>query len=401
MNVPILKRFGKRDPISYYGVVEEVVEANPLSGRSRSFILIDCVMADRFEESGPQALEDRSALALVRAMSTPKRWKEQFGLGELATGDWLAFQLDDGGSVPRAWELDAANDYISGPSRSIRSMRRFSGPLASIQPGDQALVVRLMTATSVVVKNQRRISAAAAMTRLGASGRIEIIVLDVGQASATLIKQDGKPIGFFDVGAPIWFNKGSLPKLMSMPILPDGFVILSHWDFDHFDLGRRHAAYRSLEWYAPDQPVGPNTARFQAELGSRLTFIDGPARLGGFSLARGTASLTSDRNGSGYQLRYERDGQAVLLTGDANYDQIEPYMLAGISGVSVPHHAGRSDTPPPTSSAPARAIASYGLPNHYRHPHEQTLIDHSSQGWNLAPTATTPARHRGNRSLYP
>lgn len=397
----IRKRFEEREPTDYYGVVEEVVEADPRNGRTRSFLLLDCVLAERFERADAGALQDRGALALVRAMSTPKRWEEQFGLGGLANGDWLSFRLDDSGSVPRAWELSAANNYASGPSRSIRWMRRISGPPTAIQPGDDALVTRLMAASSSLVKSQRRASAATAARRFVRGGNIEIIVLDVGQASAALIKRNGNPIGFFDVGAPIWFNKGSLPKSVLLPVLSKGFVILSHWDFDHFDLGRRHTPYHSLDWYAPDQPVGPNTARFQADLGGRLTFIDGPATSGGFTLDRGTATLPNDRNGSGYQLRYERDARAVLLTGDTSYDLIQPQMLSGISGVSIPHHAGRSHAPPPPPASPARAIASFGSPNSYRHPHPKTLSDHGSQGWHLAPTATTLTQCRGDRVLFP
>lgn len=274
-------------------------------------------------------------------------------------------------------------------------MRRINRPPTARQPKDGPLVTRLMAASGDLVKTRPRESAAAAARRLGRGGKIEIIVLDVGQASAALIKRDDKPIGFFDVGAPLWFNKGSLPKPMLLPIISEGFVILSHWDFDHFDLGRRNALLRSLDWYAPDQPVGPNTARFQADLGNRLTFIDGAASNGGFTLDRGTATLPSDRNGSGYQLRYERGGQAVLLTGDTSYDFIRPHMLHGIGGVSVPHHAGRSSIPPPRAALPARAIASYGWPNSYRHPHPQTLLDHDSRDWRISPTAATPSRRHG------
>ncbi len=398
--MPIRKRLGGREPSRYYGVVDEVVEADPQNARTRSFLLIDSVRSNRFDGEGAQALEDRSALALVRAMSTPKRWEEQFHLGEVGKGDWLSFELDDSGDIPRAWELAADRNYASGPSRSIKSMRRMDGPVDA-QPGDGALVKSLRTAASELLKKRPRVSADTVMQRLASTGNIEIILLDVGQASAALIRRDGKAIGFFDVGAPIWFNKGSMPKMMSPPVLRTGFVILSHWDFDHFDLGRRHKPYHALDWYAPDQPVGPNTARFQADLGAQLTFIDGPASAGGFSLARGTSIAPNDRNGSGYQLRYEKDGRAVILTGDTGYDLILPAMLAGVGGVSVPHHAGRSGASPPISVAPARAIASFGLPNSYRHPHPQTLADHSNQGWHISPTASTSARRRGNRVLFP
>jgi hypothetical protein len=86
--------------------------------------LLDCVDARRFRESGADALADRSSLALVRAMSTPRRWAEWFGLADLAKGDWMALALDDDGDARRAWEIEAALDYVSGPARSVRSMRR-------------------------------------------------------------------------------------------------------------------------------------------------------------------------------------------------------------------------------------------------------------------------------------
>ena len=401
MKVPIRKRFETREPTDYYGVVEEVVDADPNNARTRSFLLIDAVRADLFDRDGAQVIENRGALALIRAMSTPRRWEEQFGLGEITKGEWLSFRLDDSGEIPRAWELRADNNYAAGPSRSIAAMRRLNSSGAIMQAGDDKLVMSLMRTTSLPTQKQPRVSADGAMGRLGIDGNIEIIILDVGQASAALIKRNGKAIGFFDVGAPIWFNKGSLPKSISHPSVPGGFVILSHWDFDHFDLGRRHQPYRKLDWYAPDQPVGPNTARFQADLGNRLTFIDGPASGGGFSLERGTSTDSSDRNGSGYQLRYEKDGRAVLLTGDTSYDFIQGHMLHGIGGLTIPHHGGRSAMAPPGAIAPWRAIASYGAPNSYRHPHPQTLADHVSQGWRVAATARTLLGSRGNRRLYP
>jgi beta-lactamase superfamily II metal-dependent hydrolase len=113
------------------------------------------------------------------------------------------------------------------------------------------------------------------------------------------------------------------------------------------------------------------------------------------------ADLQNARTGSGYQLRYEQDGRAVLLTGDTRYDLIQPHMLAGIGGLTLPDHAGRSNASPPVSIDPWRAIASYGDPNSYRHPHAQTLTNHQSQGWQTTATATTPVRSRGNRRLFP
>lgn len=389
------------EPTDYYGVVEEVVEADPKNGRTRSFLLIDCVQSNRFNEQGAAIIEDQSALALVRAMSTPKRWDEQFGLGPVAKGDWLSFRVGDSGDLPRAWELRADQNYAPGPSRSIERVSRIGSRAYDRRNENQKLLYSLRAATRAPSRQRPVVSAEIALQHIAQRGGIEIIILDVGQASTALIKQNGQAIGFFDLGAPIWFNKGSLPKNFGHPHVPGGFVILSHWDFDHFDLGRRYQPYHSLDWYGPMQPVGPNAANFQMKLGSSLTFISGAASNAGFELSRGTSTTKSDRNGTGYQLRYEQDGRAVLLTGDAGYDHIRAHMLAGLESLTVPHHGGRSDASPPSPNSHGRAIVSYGLPNSYRHPHLQTVSNHEKLGWQVSTTATTPNQARGHRLLFP
>lgn len=397
--MPIRKRFEAREPTEYYGMVEQVISADSNSRYSRQFICLDCVVAPSFRERGPEALRDRGALALVRAMSTPARLEKLFGLSKITEGDWVAFELDDSGGTPRAWELRADADYVAGPSRSIRSMRLISGDPGSTAPSDIARCVDLSAATAMLVKSRPRVHASKLARRFRPRGDIEIVVLDVGQASANLIKRDGVPIGLFDVGAPLWFNTGSLPKSFVPPVIKNGFVFLSHWDFDHFDLGRRHLAYRSLDWYAPDQPVGPNTARFQEDLGDRLYFVTGHAGASGFSWSQGSSADPKDRNGSGYQLRYATPARAVLLTGDAPYNLVQPSMLVGLNGVTVPHHGGHSTAPPPVA-AKGDAIVSYGRPNSYRHPHDATIQAHQSNGWEIRSTAAHGHRRRGNRTLF-
>lgn len=401
--MPICKQTEILGPGEYYGLVDDIVEAEPGNGYSRSFLLLDCVDGRRFRESGAEALVDPSALTLVRAMSTPRRWAEQFDFADFSKGDWVAFTLDDRGDAPRAWELPAAREYVSGPARSVRSIRRLGdGSPPPEGRSDDALAYALALASARGRVNRDVVELDAFAERLAGAGdeAIEIIALDVGQASATLIRRGGRAIGLFDAGAPIWFNKGSIAPNFSPPVISDGFVFLSHWDFDHFDLGRRHAPYRDLDWYAPDQAVGPNTAKFQVELGSKLTFVNGVFSRGGFTFARGTSTLPKDRNCSGYQLRYEKNDRAVLLTGDANYASIVPHMLTGLDGLLIPHHGGLGTTPPPPIGLPARAIASYGLPNHYRHPHSDTIKEHWRVGWQVLATATGTLP-RGNRTLYP
>lgn len=401
--MPIRKRAETREPTDYFGLVEGIIDVEPGNGYSRSFLLLDCVRADAFRNRGVEALLDKSSLALVRAMSTPLRWDEWFGLGDLAEGDWLAFTLDDSGDSPRAWELPADLEYRSRPPRSVRAMRRLGRGEARLATAQEdQLAFKLARATDSAGPRRRAKPLAHFLKRLPkpSGAGIEITILDVGQASAALISNAGKPLGLFDAGAPIWFNKGSRPKGFIPPAITDGFIFVSHWDFDHFELGRSHSPYRQLAWFAPDQIVGPNTAKFQRELGPNLTFVDGGGSRNGFTLARGTSTVPKDRNGTGYQLRYDADGRAALLTGDTDYSHIQPAMLAALDRLSIPHHAGRCTTPPPASGQHPLAVASFGSPNSYRHPHPATMPSHVTAGWQVSSTAAGTAP-RGNRLLFP
>jgi hypothetical protein len=391
------------EPTEYYGLVEEIIAAEPgVSRYSRSFLLFDCVKAEPFRRSSPHALADPSALALVRAMSTPRVWSERFGLGALAQGDWVVFTLDSKGDAPRAWELPAEQGYAAGPVRSVRSIRRLGEGLPSGGQGPDETLALQLTSASAWGRHGRSVVSVDTLAELLAGARdedVEIIALDVGQASANLMKRGGVAIGFFDAGAPLWFNKGSIKLDFHPPAISQGFIFLSHWDFDHFDLGRR--LYRDFDWFAPDQPVGPNAAKFQNELGPKLTFVSGIASRGGFLIASGTSTNPNDRNGSGFQLRYEKQGSAVLLTGDADYAFILANMMAGLKSVAVPHHGGAGTLPPPPLGPGALAVASYGQPNRYRHPSAATISGHVQLGWQVQATAAAPNLRRGNRPLFP
>jgi hypothetical protein len=391
------------EPTEYYGLVEEIIEAEPRDSRySRSFLLFDCVKAEPFRRGSAQALADPSTLALVRAMSTPRVWSERFGLGALAQGDWVVFTLDGKGDAPRAWELPAERGYAAGPVRSVRLIRRLGdGSPSGGQDADDALTLEL-TSASAWGRHGRSVVPVDTLAKLLAGDRdeeVEIIALDVGQASANLIKRGGVAIGFFDAGAPLWFNKGSLKLDFHPPAISKGFVFLSHWDFDHFDLGRRY--YRDFDWFAPDQPVGPNAAKFQNELGAKLTFVGGMTNHQGFMIAPGTSANPKDRNGSGFQLRYEKQGDAALLTGDADYSFIASAMLVGLKKVSMPHHGGPGTPPPPPLGPVALAVASYGKPNRYHHPSTTTIVGHVQLGWQVQSTASARNIPRGNRPLFP
>jgi beta-lactamase superfamily II metal-dependent hydrolase len=218
-------------------------------------------------------------------------------------------------------------------------------------------------------------------------------MVDVGHASCTAIhlaRNTNSPIvGYFDTGAPTFFHLKSFPSLFkeNARVPASGFVVLSHWDFDHYALAvTRLKNLQNLEWYAPKQKIGPNAAKFQSNLGARLHFINRikiPITRG-LRLYRGSGPPT-DRNSSGYVMRLKQKGENVLLTSDVGYDHVSAALKNGLTGLSVPHHGGNGSANPPTGKGVA--AVSYGLPNRYRHPIESNLVAHSSAGWSVTRTA--------------
>jgi beta-lactamase superfamily II metal-dependent hydrolase len=206
------------------------------------------------------------------------------------------------------------------------------------------------------------------------------------------------PRAYFDVGAPIFFNHKSFPKNFAIRTPRKGYVFLSHWDFDHYSLAvSKMKPLQDLMWFAPDQSVGPNAARLQASLGTRLNRLASPRVVArNMALYRGTGP-SDDRNASGYALRIKHRGGAKLLTGDLSYDRIPPQALTRLSGLVIPHHGGAGSGIAPKGRG--RAIVSYGVPNKYHHPDEPTLEAHELSGWTIERTAAHGGHKRQDRWL--
>lgn len=400
----IERRFSTKDPIRLYGAVEEVVDAVKLDDRlnpySRLFLFLDCILADPFDDNIESIYDERN-LSLIRIMTTPRRLREDFNLGEIEVGDWLEFELNRQGNLPVASQLLATDNYSSSLQWSARPLNKISRNSIN-ESSDVDLERRLAKLDSLsLAENSVHVEKSELPTLIENwidQNNVEIIVKDVGQANLTEIWSNGKPIFMFDVGEPTNFNKKSAnPNIvLQWPLKP--FLILSHWDWDHFNLGRREKLGMSFTWFAPKQSVKPNLMNFQKKLGNKLVFIHGDmAPRSGFSLMRGLSTDVDDRNGSGYQLRFQHGDAAVLLTGDADYQFIAPQMTAGITAVSVPHHGGQGSAPPNANGA-AKAAVSYGLPNIHRHPNEEQMRAHRSAGWVDSSTAEPK---RSDIKLYP
>lgn len=390
----------RKEKRRFYAFVDAAVEPLPDNPYSRETLLLDCVDADAFDQ-GEHALDEDESLSLIRVTSTRRRLEEDYGLRKVQESEWLELTIDDEGGAPRAWVMPASANYASEAGSSVRSIAK----LPDGDGGGAAAAVTAKLSKGCALEKKRYGDAAAdflAALHLSLGSRLEIRAVDVGHASCNVFIYEGKPVGYFDVGAPLYRNQKSFGGSLCHAVPSNGFVLLSHWDFDHFDLARRRPELQKFHWLAPDQPVGPNALKFQKSLGSNLRFFPGPIIYSAMELRPGTSTNPKDRNGTGYSMRIEIDGEVIVLTGDCSYDKLDPAGLVDATVVTIPHHGGKSDTSPPQPRGNALAVASYGNPNCYRHPCEDHLDEHRALGWTIQRTAahSSNGSSRGSRTLY-
>lgn len=354
--------------------------------RSRTSFYLDAVDADAFDDNAQSVLSVDFGF-VVRGMTTPRRLWEMLGavdrtiVDPLREGDWVEIEVKRQMGTPRAWMFDHRLDFdLRQPVNivSARLMAPESDGWHRLEDACKTRDVRIAPADTVLGE--------LATGLLGDD--LRITALDVGQAACVAFHAGNRCVGYFDVGAPLYFHERSFNPDFWHVVPESGFVLLSHWDFDHYALAlKRRPELKNLSWYAPEQPIGPSARRFQQALGDRLTLISGDSRIGDISLAQATGVDPRDRNATGYVMRIQDTRGAVLLTGDADYDVLPNGFAENVSALLMPHHTGGSSAPPPTFPG-ALAVASYGLPNRYRHPNEEQIGHHEKLGWRVQRTAS-------------
>lgn len=232
-------------------------------------------------------------------------------------------------------------------------------------------------------------------------------VYDVGQGSANgLLAEDDRPHFFYDLGCGVYRNKRTAPSSLNFCWSRDPFIILSHWDSDHWAAAHVDRAALGRTWLAPRQSVTSTHIAFATEIlraGGRLLLWGSSPSAASFALSSSiTGALGrctgSGRNGSGLALCLENAAcsptRSWLLTGDAGYSELPPAMSPPSSfGCMVPPHHGasmgnrsRSIPSPDSHSSYHRLAYSFGPGNaHGRtsvpHPRPDTVRDHDAQGW--------------------
>lgn len=347
-------------------------------------------------------------LSIVRVQTTVRRLREAFYLQQdIAEGEWFQIETASEPGLPVAWTLDATQSY-SGPVRraNLTKFDRLRETALPSREGGSDLLSNLQTLCRVGKARQSSNPKAGSDKP---NPNFFIRAIDVGHANCAAIHVEkdanSRILGYYDVGAPVFFHRRTFPNPFpdSNRVPAAGFVALSHWDFDHYSLAVTHLPQlQKLEWYAPDQPVGPNGARLQALLGNHLNLVSATivSVHADINLWKGTGGA-SDRNNSGYVFRAERPEGGVLLTGDVGYDYINPAAKQDLIALGVTHHGGLGCANPPIPKSHGRAVVSYGLPNRYGHPSEPQLAAHVLAGWTVIRTAgVTAAYQRADVWLY-
>jgi hypothetical protein len=383
----------------FYGFVEGMALPIPGNKYSRFTLMLDAVDGVAFDDN-PAAPREPEHLVILRIISTEQRMRHLFDFEVPKEGTWVRLTLGIKSDRPPVWFLSASNDFSGRVIRtnlvSIETLQD-SGATPNLR---RTIVDELESFCTIKrpgpeVRSIRNVKPP--------TERLHVRMVDVGQASCAAIhterNSNSSIIGYFDAGAPAFFHSKSFPAFFNEDsrVPSSGFVVLSHWDFDHYSLAvTRLKNLQKLDWYAPRQKVGPNAAKFQTDLGGRLHFISGKKIpiTRGLWLYRGLGP-PNDRNGSGYVMRLKQKDENVLLTADVDYAHIRMALKNGLTGLSVPHHGGNGSANPPTGKG--IAAVSYGLPNRYRHPIENNLLAHANAGWNIKRTAAHGHMPRNDR----
>ncbi len=234
------------------------------------------------------------------------------------------------------------------------------------------------------------------------------LVLDVGQGGATALIEEGEHDAafFFDYGRSVLQHTATFPPGFAAPCRKDdAFVIASHWDWDHWALGKIDPAALDMDWFFPyEAALFGVHASFAAALHAKGNLYMLPpgftsVTTGQLKLEAGSGTTRNDR---GLVLTVQTPIAAArecwLLPADALYRYIGSCAGTVYDAVVIPHHGtkgARLDVPPAASLSGLAVVSVGGPKNHYRHPHQAALDAHAAVGFTVRNTAlrTAPAPH--------
>lgn len=223
-------------------------------------------------------------------------------------------------------------------------------------------------------------------------GELEVVVLDVGQGMAVLLRTRGHSV-LYDMGpaVPEGWDAGErtvVPALHALGVRRLDTLVLSHGDADH--AGGLAAVRRRFPHARLLVPEGLDVDGASACLAGSAWDHDGVA----FGFLHPPLHFPYMRNASSCVLRVQSAAGTVLLPGDIG-EAVEQ-RLAGrfpdalsADVVLVPHHGSRHSSTPEfvAATAPRVALVSAGHGNRFGHPDRSAIGRWEAVGATVADTA--------------
>jgi competence protein ComEC len=227
---------------------------------------------------------------------------------------------------------------------------------------------------------------AIALVTVEAPRGAEVILLDVGQGDALLLRDDDGTVLVDGGGAPArdFGGRVLMPALARLGVRRIDLAIVSHGDVDHCggvaDLATRIPI--DEVWLPPGLDRSSCGRRLHELVGERLRVVSrGDARSVGDARYRVLWPASGSRwrgNDASLVIRAAVGGVRVLLTGDIEATAEQRLVALGplrADLLKVPHHGSRTSTSPQLlrAVAPRAALLSAGRGNRYGHPHAEPL----------------------------
>ncbi|NRD81656.1 hypothetical protein FG484_02585 [Burkholderia pseudomallei] len=196
--------------------------------------------------------------------------------------------------------------------------------------------------------------------------------------------------------------------------LTDVSMVLSHFDADH---------WRILDWddeilarvnriYVPNGvaslPFKSTVIKSKVTPIGNLILLDDPAAGASLEVTRSTPA-DSDKNGECLVAVCRTVGKSALLPGDYVYHRMASDRSSAIrslvsqryDAVVVPHHGDEASSKGifPPASMQSIAFFSAGDHKYYKHPRQESLDEHASNGYNVVEDHNTP--HIKSRQVLP
>ncbi|APC39655.1 hypothetical protein [Clostridium estertheticum] len=223
-----------------------------------------------------------------------------------------------------------------------------------------------------------------------------VSIFNVGQGScAAICDSEARPILYFDFGEAYGQDKQYCPINQRFCLCNNPYVILSHWDKDHWFGALRFNKIIDNKWIVPYQKIGVEAYKLADSIsakGNLFLWEDTKKELktsfGYIFKCKGKANHRHN-NGLGIFVEIKKEDNMVkkyLLPGDNRYRYIDSKFLHDLDGLVASHHGGiyfdkKSDisTIIPKNTKNGKIVYSAGDNSSHGHPSRDN--DYLGRGW--------------------